>query len=153
MDTVKVKKKKGGARPGAGRKKGYKTPETLQREAVTAAINQQIMQHASEIVRHTLIPAFGVNYVYRIDEEKSSKGNVVSRKHVLVTDPHEIQDALDQISNTSQYGEEKYYYVTTEKPDFKAGESLLNRALGKPKESIEHSNPDGNLKTIIVNKG
>ena len=46
---------------------------------------------------------------------------------------------------------EKYYYVTTEK-DFKAGESLLNRAIGKPKESIEHSNPDGNLKTIIVNK-
>lgn len=136
----------------AGRKKGTKNPATLQREAVAAAINQQIMQQAAGIVRSTLIPAFGVNYVYRIDEEKSSKGNVIGRKHVLVTDPYEIQDALDQIHQFSQAGEEKYYYVTTEKPDFKAGESLLNRALGKAKESIEHSNPDGNLKTIIVNK-
>lgn len=153
MDIVKVKKKKGGARPGAGRKKGYKTPATLEREAVAAAINQQIMQQAATIIRSTLIPALGTTYIYRIDREKNKKGDVISVKHVLVKDQHEIALALDQIGQPNQSGEDEYYYITTERPEFKAGESLLNRALGKAKESVEHSNPDGNLKTIIINKG
>lgn len=150
METPK--KKNGGARPGAGRKPGTKNPATLEREKVAEAIRQQIMLKADTLIRAAMIPAMGINFIYRIDETKNEKGRVVHKEHVLVTDPHEIQMALDQIEEGANDPEDKYYYVSAEKPDFRAVQMLLDRALGKSKESLEVTNPDGNLKTIIINK-
>lgn len=151
MEEVK-KTKKGGKRPGAGRKKGGKNPATLEREKVLEAMRQQIMQRAEPLVRAAFIPAMGVNFVYRIDETKNEKGRVVHKEHVLVTDPHEIAMALDQIEEGSTDPEDKFYYVSAKAPDFRAVEMLINRVFGKPKEMVELTNPDGNLKTIIINK-
>jgi len=148
----KKKTKKGGARPGAGRKKGGKNPETLEREKVLEAVRQQIMRRVEPLVRAAFIPAMGVNFVYRIDETKNEKGRVVHKEHVLVTDPHEIAMALDQIEEGASDPEDKYYYVSAEKPDFRAVQMLLDRSLGKSKDMLEVTNPDGNLKTIIINK-
>lgn len=153
MEVVKAKKKRGGPQPGSGRPKGMKNKATLEREAVQAAMQQQIMGKAKQLINAGLISAMGQTFVYRIDEELSSKGNVIGRKHVLVTDPDEIGIALDAIEEGGKSEEDKYYYVSATGPDHKAVQMLLDRAFGKPKESIEHSNPDGNLKTIIVNKG
>lgn len=143
---------KGGFRPGAGRKKGKKLPATLEREAVQKAVDLQIMLSAADIIRAQKLVAMGSNYVYRIDEEEDSKGRVTSRKHVRVTDPDEIAIALDSIEAGGNSPDDKYYYATAIAPDPRAGDMLLNRALGKAKESLVLSNPDGNLKTIIINK-
>lgn len=151
METPK-KTKKGGKRPGAGRKKGGKNPATLEREKVLEEIRQQIMQRAAPLVRAAFIPAMGVNFVYRIDETKNEKGRVVHKEHVLVEDPHEIAMALDQIEEGSTDPEDKYYYVSSKAPDFRAVEMLMARVFGKSKDMLEVTNPDGNLKTIIINK-
>lgn len=151
MESTK-KTKKGGARPGAGRKKGGKNPATLEREKVLEEVRQQIMKRASALVRAAFIPAMGQNFVYRIDETKNEKGRVVHKEHVLVTDPHEIAMALDQIEEGSNDPEDKYYYVSAKDPDFRAVQMLLDRSLGKSKDMLEVTNPDGNLKTIIINK-
>lgn len=149
-----TKKKRGGARPRAGRKPGGKNAATLERDAVARAIQQQIMTKASDLVRAGLLAAFGTTFVYRIDEEVNSRGTVTSRKHVKVIDPDEIGRALDAIENDGGLDDdsEKYYYVSKNGPDYKAIQMLLDRALGKAKETVELSNPDGNLKTIIINK-
>jgi hypothetical protein len=36
-----------------------------------------------------------------------------------------------------------FFYVVTERPSAEAADRLLNRALGKAKESVEVSGPDG----------
>lgn len=135
-----------------GRPKGRKDNKTLEREKVLEAMRQQIMQRAEALVRAAFIPAMGVNFVYRIDETKNEKGRVVHKEHVLVEDPHEIAMALDQIEEGSVDPEDKYYYISSKAPDFRAAEMLINRVFGKSKEMVEVTNPDGNLKTIIINK-
>lgn len=136
-----------------GRPKGVKNPATLEREEVRKKVDQLILSRAEAIIRATFIPTMGMNFCYRVDEIKNKKGAVIGTKNRLVTDPHEIEMALNIIEAGDNGGEENnYYFVTSERPDFRAGEALLNRALGKAKESIEHTNPDGNLKTIIINK-
>ena len=149
MGTVEQNRKNGKK---GGRPKGAKSPATLEREKVMAEIRQQILKKAAPLVRAAMIPAMGQNFVYRIDETKNEKGRVVHKEHVLVTDPHEIAMALDQIEEGANDPEDKYYYVTATAPDFRAVQMLWDRTFGKAKESIEHTNPDGNLKTIIVNK-
>lgn len=151
MET-KPKKKKGGKMPGAGRPKGAKNVATLEREAVLKSIQQEIMKRAIPLVRAAFIPAMGQHYVYRIDETKNEKGRVVHKEHVLVTDPHEIALALDQIEEGGNDPEDKFYYVTAKDPDFRAVQMLWDRSVGKSKEMLEITNPDGNLKTIIINK-
>lgn len=136
-----------------GRPKGAKSAVTLEREKVAEAVRQQIMLRAGDLVRAAMVPAMGVKFVYRIDKKLNKKGDVVYEKNVLVTDPNEIETALNLIGawDNGKEGNE-YYFVTTERPDHRAVQMLFDRALGKSKESLEISNPDGNLKTIIINK-
>lgn len=137
----------------AGRKKGSKPAAVLEREKVAEAVRQQIMLVAGDLVRHAMIPAVGINYVYRIEKKRNKKGDIIYEKNVLVTNPHEIEMALNQIANPGENGgDNEYYFVTAERPDHRAVQMLLDRALGKSKESLEVTNPDGNLKTIIINK-
>lgn len=119
-----------------GMPRGVKTRKVLEREKVLRSINQVIMDKAEKIIRASIIPALGMNFVYRIDEEKDVKGRVIKREHVLVEDPEEIALALDEMESGGNHPEDKYYYVTTKAPDYRAGESLLNRAFGKAKESV-----------------
>ena len=147
-----VIKKNGGKRPNAGRKPGKKTAKTLEREKVAEAIRQQIMKKADVLIRAAMIPAMGTNFIYRIDQKRNKKGEVTFEKHVLVTDAYEIEQALDQIAEGGTHEDGNYYYVSAEKPDFRAVQMLLDRSLGKSKETVELTNPDGNLKTIIINK-
>lgn len=136
----------------AGRKKGKKNAVTLEREAVQKAIQEQIMQQAEVLVRSAMIPAKGMNFIYRIDEIKNKQGKVVGTKHRIVKNQEEIAMALDKMAEGGYDPDGEFYYVTTREPNHKAIQMLLDRALGKSKESIELSNPDGNLKNIIVIK-
>lgn len=79
--------------------------------------------------------ALGQIFCYRIIRDKEDK--VI--KHVLVEDPKEIEKALDLISNNGISEDGNFYYITTKEPDYKAIEMLLNRAYGKPKESLDIS--------------
>jgi hypothetical protein len=125
---------RGGKRPGAGRKPGGKNQATLEKEAVQAAFNQRVMQHADNLFNAQLKLAVGSQRVFRIDVNK--KGEV---KHTLVTDSEEIKSLLDEYEGSDGEVDGSYYYFQTIIPDNRALDSLLNRTLGRAKESVEHS--------------
>jgi len=121
----------GGKRPGAGRKPGGHNASTLQKLTVLEAFNQRTMQKADELFNLQYSVAKGSTYMYRIDEYKDKKGRP-RKKHILVTDPDEIKQALDE----GLVDGENYYYITTKDPDTIAIDSLLNRAFGKAVQAL-----------------
>lgn len=137
---------KGGKRPGAGRRTGSKNKATLEKAAVQAAFNQRVMAKADELFNAQFKLAVGSQRVFRIDEEELDNGKT-KRVHVHVTDPTEIKDLLDEHDGADGDVNGTYYYFQEVSPDNRALDSLLNRTLGKPKDSVELSNPDGTALT------
>jgi hypothetical protein len=115
-----------------GRPKGKKSAATLEREAVAAAFRQRVLKAADRLFDAQLALASGCSFLYRIERTKSKKQE--KARHVLVTDAEEIQRYLD-----GELDSEDYYYVTTKEPNNQAIVDMLNRAIGKPKDEIEHS--------------
>lgn len=132
----------GGKRPGAGRPKGKPTQKTLEKQKVLAAFNQRVMAKADALFNAQLMLAVGSMKVFRIDEVEG-EGGKTKREHVHVTDPDEIKSLLDEHDGMSGTVDGVYYYFTDVSPDNKSIEAMMNRAFGKPKDQVEHSNPDG----------
>jgi len=123
------------------------TPTT--RKLVLSVIHKetqnQIAQKAGDLVRAGLSVALGQIFVYKIDP--------MTKKSHLVVDPDEINSAMDtmrfQNTNFASVGDD-YYFVTAKEPDQRAIEMLLNRAFGKPKETV---NVDGEVKFSLRELG
>ena len=124
---------RGGARKGAGKKKGTKHKKTLEREAALKVFQERVMKNAEQLysAQHSL--AVGQAFLFRIDTVTEGKKRT-KEKPVLVTDEAEIRDYLD---GEHDRGPDAYYYITTKEPNNMALDSLLNRAVGKPKESVD----------------
>jgi hypothetical protein len=143
LQTITTTKKVGGARPGAGRKKGILDPNSKKYQILKTkqAIEKQITKKTAPLIRAALITALGQTFVYKVEEQKIGKGpkggEYTKRVHTLVTDPREIETALNKMEDGGQDPDDEYYYVTTKEPDHRAVEMLLNRLLGRPKEMIE----------------
>lgn len=132
----------GGQRKGAGRPKGRKDNKTLEREKVLEAVNQRIYTIADSLLTAQQSLAKGQSFLYKIHTNytRGPKGGDIQTKEkpVLVTDPEEIRDYLDSIDNPdSDLDPDDYYYITTKEPSGQAIDSLMNRAFGRPKESLE----------------
>lgn len=130
--------KKGGKQPGAGRPKGRLNQATLEKQKVAEAFNQRVMAKADALFNAQLTLAVGSMKVFRIDETEGDNGKI-KREHVHVTDADEIKRLLDEHDGASGVVDGVYYYFTDISPDNKAIDSLLNRALGKPKDTLEHA--------------
>lgn len=129
---------RGGARPGAGRKPGSRNAETLERDRVLRAFRERVQRHADDLFNAQFSVARGVSYVYRIDRQGERE------VHNIVTDPEEIKRFLDGSATDT------FYYITTEKPDNKAIDSLLDRTFGKAAQAIEMSGPDGEALPVAL---
>lgn len=143
----------GGKRPGAGRKKGTKNAATLEREAVLAVYRQRIMVAADTLFHSQLSIARGTHSVYRID--RHGKGSTLRIEHILLEDPREIADALDILANGDPNGDEEgggFYYITIKQPENRAIDSMLDRALGKVSQNLEHTGAEGGPITVTLTK-
>lgn len=128
-----------------GRPKGRKNDKTLEKERVQAAVQQRIFKMADSLINAQATVAKGQHFLYKIHTDSKGKRG----KPELVTDPGTIAAYLD-----GEFGDgesisdnEDYYYISVKEANHMAAADLLNRALGKPKESIEHS---GDLKLGIT---
>lgn len=134
-----------------GRPKGSVDKKTLMKLREKKRMDEMIVRKTAPLIRAAMSRALGQIFVYRIDEvydedttrvlkngeEQVVKGKLRSRKHVRVTDPDEIQEALDKMEGEGHGGDnDEYYYITTKEPDSQTIDMLLSRPYGKAKESI-----------------
>ena len=132
LDTLENKPSWGGVREGGGRPKGSKNKATIESKIIEEEFKDRILLNIQELLTSQMNIAKGASYLFRIDEEKSSKGTVLQKHHVLVEDPNEILAFLDELEGGSGVVDDNYYYITTRAPDNRALDSLIDRVFGRP---------------------
>lgn len=139
---------RGGKRPNAGRKKGSKDQSTIEKERVLAEYRNKIMKHADILFRNQMHLAQGVSYLY-----KWVKGK---QKPVLVEDPKEIEQyVLTEMGKTIKKDDKidkdaTYYFISTERPDNRAIDSMLDRTFGKASQSMDLTSKGKQIKGVAI---
>lgn len=114
-----------------GERRG-KNKKTLEKEKANEIIAQRVSNALQPLLDAQIALAKGQAFLFKIE------GKGKKREHVLVTDSDKIRRFLDECDGVAGTMDENYYYITTEKPNNMAIDSLLNRAFGKPIETVEH---------------
>lgn len=141
----------GGARAGAGRKKGGKNKSTLVREEAERIFKDKVLDSMEALLRSQMALAKGVSFLYKVKIEMGSKGAKHRSAPQRITDPTVIDEFL---AGKYDESEDEYYFITTEKPDNKALDSLIDRVFGKSVSKLELSgNEDKPLSVQIINYG
>lgn len=140
LENLKENSKWGGAREGAGRKEGGENQETKEKRIAKKEMIKRIIKSKDNLLNAQMNLAQGVQMLYCITTNK--KG--IRSKPELITDQNTIEMYL-----SGELEEEKpdneYYFITTERPDNRALDSLLDRAFDKSKQPLvggdEEDNP------------
>ena len=114
-----------------GRPKGSKNKKTIEQEVIREEFRNRILLNVYDLLTSQMNIAKGSSYLYRIEETEKGK-----RKHLLVTDPYEIKEVLDECDGNGVL-DETYYYITTKAPDNRALDSLFDRVFGKSTNKID----------------
>ncbi len=126
---------RGGYQPGAGRPKGKKNLATIEKDKAESLMKQRILSRLNPLLNAQFSLAEGVSYVYKVID--TGKGKESDRKHTIVTNPEEIKKFLDEHNGKNGSVDDVYYYITTEAPDIRAIDSMLDRVFGKAKQSVD----------------
>ena len=122
-----LKKPKGGARPGAGRKPGGKNQATISKEQAREALRAIVLREMDTLVAAQVANAKGINYLVVRD-----KG---SGKFVRV----------GELRAKGLKPDEETVEIWEKEPSTPAFTDLMNRALDKPKEQEQDFNVQGAL--------
>ncbi len=122
---------RGGKRPGAGIKKGFKYPKTLEKEAARQFQRDLVLAHLDPLTKAQIANALGLRHTFMRDSKTG--------QFVRLTEPKQIEAAL----NAGDEG--SYYWTFTKDPSIAAFTDLMNRALDKPKEQEQELKHSGTL--------
>ena len=145
LGTLVKKSSWGGVRENSGRPLGSLNKNTREEKEAERLFKERILENIQELLNAQMNIAKGASYLFKIVEEKSSTGAILSRYHKLVEDPAIIKEVLDEMDGMESANfNDDYYYITTKAPDNKALISLIDRVFGKAKQSVElgTSSPD-----------
>lgn len=131
MKTLSEKRREAG-RKGGKNKKGHKLPKTLEKEHMMERIRQRVFKMTDKLIDAQAIVAVGTHKMIHMYKDADGIHTETIR------DMDRMQDLLDN----GKYGID-YVIVAGSEPDHKAASALMDRAYGKPTESIEHSGKDG----------
>lgn len=120
----------GGARTNAGRPKGSENEETRKKRVVEEEFKQRVLRSANKLISSQMNLAQGVQMLYVI--EKTEKG--ANKKPRLITDQSTIESYL---AGELDGDPDEYYFITTERPDNRALDSLFDRVFGKSVNNID----------------
>lgn len=114
---------------GRGRPVGTMTKETKLRMKSTATMQRRIYRIADKLIGAQIVSALGS---YKIVVKSVDADGIISFE--TVREEKRMQELLDN----GIHGKD-YLIVAGAIPDWKAGNALLDRGFGKPKESLELS--------------
>ena len=115
-----------------GRPFGRKNEATLVKELELQYIKDRVSKAKEKLLDAQISLAQGVSFLYRIDKDEKGK----NKKPEIVTSQWEIESYL-----SGEADSDSYYYITTQKPENNAIDSLLDRTVGKPKDPEAPPNP------------
>ncbi|MHC1728082.1 MAG: hypothetical protein AB9866_19115 [Syntrophobacteraceae bacterium] len=92
-------------------------------------MKQRILHGFKGLLDSQFTLAKGCSYLYRI--EKDEKGQ--KKKPELITNQATIEQYLNGEFDDDQ---DEFYFITTERPDNKAIDSLLDRVFGKARQTL-----------------
>jgi hypothetical protein len=151
MGDKTIKKKKGGARPNSGPKKGTKYTPTIEREKILEEAKNIIAGRTRKLIDTQTILAMGAIKIYKIHyhwEGSAKKRTLIKDKPEIVEDDEEIIHVIDWEFGSGAMGdpnnhdqedsEYDYYFVMTKEPDNQALNSLMDRTFGKATENKNH---------------
>lgn len=130
VPAQKVKSKRGGKRPNSGRprKEIYLQKHTVASRKASVAMQMRIVRQTPALVNSLVVLARGVSYLMKVEKVGGKMRSSV------VKDRAEIMAYLD---GTLEETENKtYHFITTEKPEINAITTLLDRAYGKPRQTV-----------------
>lgn len=155
-NNEQVKKKKGGAQPGAGRPKGKLNQSTIDAMAVKREYQDKIRRNAEKLFTAQMSLATGVQMLFVIHTD--SKG--VRRKPEMITDPDIISRFLEEnggVDGTMEIGEsgdnskvEDYFFLTTKVPDSRTISDMLDRAFGKADATLDVTSNGKTIKGATI---
>lgn len=118
------KHKHGGSRPGAGRPEGTLQPQTIEKNLLRERLRQKVAQEFDPLIDAQVANAKGIKYLVARDKQgKFSRITEDELKKILDgDDPDRV--AIE---------------VWDKDPSVQAFTDLMNRAIDKPIEPIEHS--------------
>lgn len=129
----------GGKRDGGGMKKGQKTRKTIENKIAEEYIRKRIIGALPSIISSQMSLAKGCQYLFKIEKEYSEKQNKwyvpKGRQPKIVKDKNEIASYL--AGEFDDKDESAYYFLTTDKPENKALDSLLDRTFGKAMQKVD----------------
>lgn len=133
-------KKNGGARPGAGRKKGKMNRRSIEKMHVKKKFEDIVAAKAMNLFHAQYTVAVGSIIVLKRTKIRSAKGWRWSKWEAVV----DQQEIVDYVNDDYEKSETTYYQITAEKPDIMAINQLLDRAFGKAPQSlnIKDDRPD-----------
>jgi hypothetical protein len=117
---------RGGKRERAGRKKGGRNQETLEKQAAEAAYRTFLQTHHLRLWSAALEAACGAYLLFRRTEDGV----------VQVTDPEEMARLLAQPPGK---GRESHWYLEHRRPDPTLMKELHHRLMGPPRQTVEVS--------------
>jgi len=117
-----------------GRKFGAKNKVTIVRERAYEEHQQAILKELVELRSAHFSVAKGTTIVLARDWIKNKQGKQERLgRFTRITDPNEIEE---MVAGENEEGE-TYHIISTQDPNPKALEDLINRVFGKPKEFHE----------------
>jgi hypothetical protein len=125
-DLKDEKKTRGGARKGAGMPKGYKTKKTLAKEVAREVARKIITADLMPMLEAQIAKAKGIRYLVTRDKS-TGKFIPVSAKLLKTLDPKDVLEVWEKT------------------PDTAAFNSLMDRALDRPKEQEQDLNVDAEM--------
>jgi len=133
LENLNNKSTHGGKRDGAGRKEGSLSNKTKEQKVVEEEFRQRVMKSMEELINSQMNLAQGCQMLFKIEVTKDNKGKETRSKPELVTSQTTIEDYLaGELED-----DDDYYFITTNKPDNKALDSLIDRVFGKSHQSIK----------------
>lgn len=105
-------------------------------------MEKRILRHVDSVLSSQLTIARGVTYLFVIEEKGEGKDKRKETRRV--TDPLEIQAYIDSLADeelaTQMADSGNFYFITTERPDNKAIDSMFDRVFGKAVTNVEIKN-------------
>src|SRR5688500_7761200 len=116
---------KGGARPGAGKPKGYKHQGTLEKEEARKRLRERVFSELDPLIDAQIANAKGIHYLVVRDKQSGKFLRVAKAR-------------ADQLK-----ANEEIIEIWEKDPSIHAFEELVSQAIGKAPQHIELTGADG----------